>query len=93
MKQAEFIEIIEKMGLAYNLIEETKRVYIYDKGLYELKKKHPRKYNNLYVPYYRVSQFEDSPDFEGHDGLYVRDNGITGYKPLCVILEDLEEYK
>lgn len=38
MKQAEFIEIIEKMGLVYNLIEETKGVYIYDKGLYELKK-------------------------------------------------------
>ena len=93
MKQAEFIEIIEKMGLVYNVIEETKGVYIHDKGLYELKKKHPRKYSNLYVPYYRVSMFEDSPNFEGHDGLYVRDNGITGYKPLKRILEDLEEYK
>lgn len=93
MKQAEFIEIIEKMGIPYTVIEETKGVYCMSKTEYELKKKNPVKYRKLYIPYYRVSMFEDSPNFEGHDGLYVRDNGITGYKPLKIILRDLQEYR
>ena len=93
MKQKEFIEIIEKMGIPYKVHEETKGVYCMSKMEYELKQKHLRKYKRLYIPYYRVSMFEDSPNFEGHDGLYVRDNGITGYKPIKVILRDLQDYR
>lgn len=42
--------------------------------------------------YYRVSNFEDDPDFNGHDGLYVRENGLCDYKPESIVFEDLLDY-
>lgn len=92
MLQKDFIEIVEKFGLPYTVNEVTKGVYVYSKYEYELKEKHPRKYGKLYIPYIRVSQFYDSPNYEGHDGLYVRDNGLCGYKSTGTVIRMLKEY-
>ena len=53
-------------------IENYYAIYINDKDAYYKKKKHPRKYKDLYVPYLRVSHFDE-------DRLYTRQDGICGY--------------
>lgn len=48
-----------------------RQIYVYDKDVYDLKKKHPRKNGNLYCSYIRISD-------EGGDGLYTRQDGVCG---------------
>lgn len=91
MTREEFIEYLKTTGLEYYDASSDFKVE-YD-GLYifgcesKLKRKHPRKYKNLYVRYIRVSGF-DSNEW------YVRDNGITYYaceKKVMELIEDLKK--
>ena len=83
MTYEEFIERLEEIGACYQVYDAIPgrvQVYIHDKGLFQLKKKHPRKYKDLYIPYLRVSGFEDG-------NYYVRDNGWCQYMPEERIME------
>ena len=64
---------VEKIGARFTDMTTNglRQIYVYDKGAYDLKKTHPKKYNNLYVSYIRVSD-------HGGDGLYTRIDGICG---------------
>lgn len=48
-----------------------REIYVYDRDIYDLKKKYPRKYGHLYLSYLRISD-------HGGDGLYTRQDGICG---------------
>ena len=53
--------------------EETKiegyyAIYIYDKDTYEKKQKYPKKNQSLYIPYLRVSHFEEERPYTRRDG-------------------------
>ena len=69
----EFISWLESIDARFSdqSDEKTDRVYVYSKEEFDLKKKHPRKFKGLYVPYIRVTWDEN--------GLYTRWNGLTGY--------------
>ena len=72
----DWLEFLRDVGAEF-VIDETfveqigPRIYVFDKDLFLLQKKHPRKYKNLYVPYMRLSRFEE----RSGDAVYVRDNG------------------
>jgi len=89
MTREDFVEYVKGTGLEYDdkpkgFGDDYDGIYIFG---YEskLKKAHPRKYKNLYVPYLRVSNF--SGDW------YVRDNGWCHYAPPCVVMELVEKLK
>lgn len=64
---------LEKINARFSDSETNglRQIYVYDKGVYDLKKKHPQKYRNLYMSYLRISD-------HGGDGLYTRMDGICG---------------
>ena len=64
---------LEKIDARFNdtEINGLRQIYVYDKEVYDLQKKHPRKYGNLYCSYIRISD-------HGGDGLYTRQDGICG---------------
>lgn len=87
MTAKEFMEWLDSIGAAYQFTDNDGRleqVYVFDKGVYELKKKHPRKYRGLYLPYLRVSNFDGE--------LYTRQDGWCQYmsddkvKEICMEL-------
>ena len=71
----EFIKYLDDIGACYVVYNNPGRVqvYIHDKDLFLLKKKHPRKYKSLFIPYIRVSGFEEGK-------IYVRDCGLCFYE-------------
>ena len=90
MTRSEFIDWLESVGAIYYANDEndaTDAVYIFGKKEFELKKKFPRKYAKLYLPYLRVSHFG-----ERGNSLYTRDNGWCEWmspenvKDICVKL-------
>lgn len=86
MEKEELIQLCEEMGVPY--IAETNSlgeeiVYVYDAGIYELKHKNPRKYNDVFLPYLRVSNFGPEP--------YTRHNGWCQYANRQYIVDILKE--
>lgn len=49
-------------------IQNYYAIYIHDKDAYNKKKKHPRKYKDLYVSYLRLSHFENDRAYTRYDG-------------------------
>ena len=49
-------------------IKDHYAIYIFDKDAYEKKQKHPRKYKDLYIPYLRVSHFDEEYPYTRQDG-------------------------
>ena len=49
-------------------IKDYYAIYIHDKDAYEKKRKHPKKYKDLYVPYLRVSHFDEERPYTRQDG-------------------------
>lgn len=88
MTREEFIEYLKTTGLDFTESDVENYDGIYVLGCEsKLKKKHPRKYKNLYVRYIRISGF-DSNEW------YVRDNGIVYYaceKKVMELIEDLKK--
>lgn len=60
-------------------------VWIFSRKEYDAKKKHPRKFKDLYVPYMRVSHFEKKRQ-------YVRDNGWCETINDKELMKRLEKY-
>lgn len=81
MTREEFINFLKEHDIPYS--EYTghglDQVWVYSKEEYEKIKKHPRKYKDLYVPYLRVSHFDET--------WYTRENGVTGYMSEDRVLE------
>lgn len=65
-------------------IKDYYAIYIFEKDAYEKKKKHPRKYKNLYVPYLRVSHFDEERP-------YTRQDGICGYMSKERIIDIVDQ--
>lgn len=90
MTREDFINFLKEKDIPFEEYTEhgLDQVWVYSKGEYELKKKNPRKYKNLYVPYLRVSNFDGD--------WYTRDNGLCGYMSpvrvmeICLYLGDVE---
>lgn len=87
MSRQEFIDFLVEKNIPYREYTEKglDQVYVFSKGEYELKKKHPRKYSYLYVPYIRISHFDEVE-------WYTRENGYTCYMNVDRILEKCMEY-
>lgn len=90
MTREEFIEFLSEHGIPFTcdyLACKYDGVYVFSKKEYNLKKIHPRKYKDLYVPYIRVSDF-------GHKRgrVYTRENGLVGYKDLSEVLDICLKY-
>ncbi len=65
-------------------IKDYYAIYIYGKDEYEKKHAHPRKYKDLYVPYLRVSHFDEERP-------YTRQNGWCQHMSKERILEIVDE--
>lgn len=87
MTREEFIKLLDEIGAIYEEsdVKGYDGIYICSREEYELRKKHPRKYKDLYVPYIRVSHFDE-------DQLYVKDNGWCCYRSIDKIIEQVKEY-
>ncbi len=74
MTREEFVKFLNENNIPYNMGPEIDYdgIYVKSRKEYEMKKKNPRKYRNLYIPYLRVSQFDK-------ERWYTRENGICGY--------------
>ena len=81
MTREEFINFLKEHEIPFS--EDTDNgmdmVYAYSKVEYELKKKHPRKFKNLYVPYLRVSNFDGE--------WYTREDGWCCCLGKCTVLD------
>lgn len=92
MTREEFINFLKENDIPFDEYTEhgLDQVYVYSKGEYQLKRKHPRKYKNLYVPYLRVSHFDE-------DRWYTRENGWCEHMnqdrvlEKCLYLGDVED--
>ena len=89
MTREEFVEYVKSTGLEYDdnpkgFGDDYDGMYIFG---YEskLKKAHPRKYKNLYVPYLRVSNFDGT--------WYVRDNGYCHHATENEVVRLVEKLK
>lgn len=82
MTRQEFIDFLVENEIPYSEYTEKglDQVWVFAKMEYKLKKKHPRKYKDLYVPYLRVSHFDE-------DRWYTRYNGWTSYMSVDRVLE------
>lgn len=82
MSSKEFMEFLDSIGARYEYTDndgKLEQIYVFDKDAYDKKKKHPRKYKDLYVSYLRVSNFNAD--------LYTRQNGICKYMPDSIVKE------
>lgn len=81
MTKKELVQFLEDNNIPYEEenVNGLEQVYVFSKKEYTLKRKHPRKYKNLYLPYLRVSNFGGE--------LYTRENGWCQYTPECIVLE------
>ena len=62
MTRAELIEYCEELEVPFQAAELDngyKPVYVYSRDEYDKKRKHPRLYGDLFVPYLRISHFEE----------------------------------
>lgn len=77
MTREQFIELLKEKGVHFSEYCENglDQIWIYSKKEFELKNKHPRKYKNLYIPYIRVSHFNERENF-----WYTRENGYVEWK-------------
>ena len=82
MTKEEFINFLEEHDIHYTEYTDNglDQVYVLSREEYEKKKKNPRKYKYLYVPYIRVSHF-DEPTW------YTRENGWTQYMEVNKVLD------
>lgn len=89
-EEAKIINYCKEANVPYmtesiSLMSTMHYIYIYDAGLYNLKKSNKEKYKDLYVPYIRLNW---------ECGMwYVRDNGYCDYMPESVIFERIDELK
>lgn len=86
MTRQEFINYLEINEIPYSEYTENgaDMVYVFSKVEYNKKKAHPRKYKNLYVPYLRVSHFDEYR-------WYTRDNGLCGYMSIKKVMDIVKE--
>lgn len=76
MTKQDWISYLDSIGASYQEYDndgELEQIYVYSKDERDKKQAHPRKYKNLYVPYIRLSHFDDFR-------IYTRENGVTGYE-------------
>lgn len=92
MTRMEFIDILKERNIPYQKAEDTgiwkegyDGVYVNSRREYEMKKAHPRKHKNLYIPHFRVSGFGDGR-------YYLKDNGYTCYCDEKHLMNLVEEY-
>ena len=88
MTKNEFIEWLESIGARFQDCSNERSadtVFVFGKDEYDKVSKHPRKYNNLYVPYIRVTWHPEDPR-----ELYVRDNGMTSWGTEQSIKDTIE---
>ena len=73
MTKEEFIAFLDRENIPYveTNLGSIDQVYVFERKSYDLKKDNPRRYKDLYVPYFRVSNFGEK--------LYTRDNGWCEY--------------
>lgn len=86
MTRDDFVNYLRDNGIPYYEynVNGLYQVYVYSRKEYEMKKAHPRKNKNLYIPYLRVSHFDG-------DRWYTRENGVTGYKSVKQIMNIVEK--
>lgn len=76
MTKQEWISYLDSIGAIYQEYDndgELDQIYVRSKDEYKMKEAHPRKYKDLYIPYIRLSHFDDNR-------VYTRENGVTGYQ-------------
>lgn len=76
MTREQFIEMLNENDVHYEEYTEKgmDQVWIFSRKEFELKKRHPRTYKDLYVPYLRVSHFN-----ERDKQWYTKENGWTSW--------------
>lgn len=102
MTRQEFKDYLEKLKIKYIEVKpredwEFYQIYVEDRRTRELKDLHPRKYSNVYIPYIRVSHFDDMKlkidGFEVRPGyLYTRENGYTCWMECGEVISKCKEY-
>ena len=89
MTKEKLLGMLDYTEHVYKVVEEPEigidQVWIFSRKEYDAKKKHPRKFKDLYVPYIRVSNFEKKRQ-------YVRDNGLCETISDKELMRRLEEY-
>lgn len=87
MNRKQFLDLVKELGVPFSEYTENGAdiIYVFSKKEYELKKKHPRKYKDLFVPYLRVSHFYE------YTRWYVRDCGLTGYRNPSDVIKQVKE--
>lgn len=68
------IDMVKELDLPYQEKSVNKKqfLYVYDKGITELKKQYPNKYTTLFPPYLRLS-------YDGKMPYEYRFDGVIGY--------------
>lgn len=88
MTREEFIKYLENNNIPFEDASKTIKgydaVYVVSKREYEKKRNYPRKYKDLYVPYLRVSHFDE-------ERWYTRENGWVEYKTQEEIMKIVKE--
>lgn len=99
MTKNEFTKKLDMLKIKYDEVKprddlDFYMIYIHSRKEMEMKKSHPRKYKDLYVPYIRVSHFEGDTliqDDYRPGKLYVKDNGVTYYMDERKVIELCKE--
>ena len=88
MTRQDFINYLVKLGVPFSEYTENgaDMIYIHSRKEYEEKRNHPRKNKDLFVPYIRVSHFDELPR------LYTRNNGYCCYMKLEDVISIVKEY-
>lgn len=90
MNKQELISYLENVGAVYEDAmkkEKVDTIFIYDKGVYNLKKKRPQEYKCLHQPYLRILWHED------YAKLYsVSENGYWSFMDTDQIKRKIKEY-
>lgn len=92
MTREEFINVLKEHDIPFEdlsnndiYVDGYDGVYVFSRKEYSLKKKHPRKYKNLYIPYIRVSNFGGE--------WYTRQDGWCCYMPeekvIDIVLKEM----
>lgn len=78
---------LDEIGARYNVVSINgfEMIYVFEKDAYDNKKKHPRKYKDLYVSYLRISKHD------GDERFYTKMDGITRYLPDYRIKKIIDE--
>ena len=86
MTRTEFVKFLEENNIPFTEYTQNgaDMVYVFERKAYEEKKKHPRKNKDMYVPYLRVSHFDEK-------SWYTRDNGYCCYMNQKTVLEKVKK--